>query len=475
MVRLLAVLSVMLLSAFAQNLLGLAPQGAVAGFYINDLRNSPYFKGVTADWKQSGMETFLAKQLRAQAGSDADMLGMFSGGMAVAVYNEGYLLIARPDAKAMQSLRKSSKGLKNQNGWLVGTDQGMSTGFSKDLIFIATPPEAKRFLAGKRGLKAPVSGDIVLWGAPPQELLKTFKLPPRTSGASRAIKQFTYAIKLTPTGYSEETRVDINPGPDPALASFFLPKGQSPVDISSLPQGYSVSTGVLDLGRFATYLGGILREFDVRMKLDLSAFGMHYAAINVSGPPPALDGKGENMLGHSLIYWELKDPASAEEQFKNLLTQLADFGSPQGQGGLKSLPDEVDFKAVELGLGATLYYKIQGSFIIIATSKASLQALNGKTWGEQADFQRLKSKIPASAIGFTYGDQQNALKESVGNIGDTLPQTIGAQMDARSSKEFSQALTKFMNRMADRFGSMLSYAVIEGNSLVSRGVYEVKW
>ncbi len=465
----------MLLSAFAQNLVGLAPQGAVAGFYINDLRSSPYFKGITNDWKQSGMEAFLNKQLRTQAGADADLLGLFSGGMAVALYNEGFLLIARPDAKAMQALRKDSKGLKNQNGWLVGTDQGMTTGFSRDLIFVATPLEAKLFLSGKRGLKSPVSGDIALWGAPPQDLLKTLKLPPRTSGATRAIQRFSYAIKLTPAGYTDETRVDINPGPDPALASFFLPRGQTGVDVSSLPQGYAVSTGVLDLGKFATYALGLLREFDVRMSLDLSAFGMHYAAITVAGPPPALDGRGENMLGHSLIYWEVKNPASAEESFKNLLSQLADFSSAQGQGGLKELPDEAGFKAVELGLGATLYYKLEQNWLIVATSKAALQALNNKTWADDAGFQRYKSKIPAGAIGFTYSDQKSALKDSVGQLGETLPQTIGTQMDARSSKEFTQALSKFATRLSERFGTMYSYALIEGNALVSRGVYEVNW
>lgn len=475
MVRLLAVLSVLLTVAFAQNLLGLAPQGAVAGFYVNDLRSSPYFKGVAQDWKQSGMEAFLSKQLRSQVGSDADLVGLFSGGLAVALYKEGFMLVARPDAKALQALRKDSKGLKNQNGWLVGTDQGMTTGFSKDLIFIATPQYAKQFLAGKRGLKAPVSGDIALWGAPPQDLIKSLKLPPRSSGAAQALQSLSFTVKLTPAGYTDETRVLVNPNPDPALASFFLPKGQTGLDVSGLPQGYSVSNGVLDLGRFATYLSGILREFDIRMNLDLRAFGSRYATVTVAGPPAALDGRGDNMLGHSLIYWELKDPAAAEESFKNLLSQLADFGSPQGQGGLKELPNEGDFKAVELGLGATLYYKVENNLMVVATSKAALQAVGGKTWAEHADFQRFKAKIPTNATGFTYGDQRSALKESVGQLGDTLPQTIGTQMDARSSKEFAQALSKFMNRLADRFGSMYSYTTTENNTLVSRGYYEVKW
>lgn len=51
----------------------------------------------------------------------------------------------------------------------------------------------------------------------------------------------------------------------------------------------------------------------------------------------------------------------------------------------------------------------------------------------------------------------------------------GSELDQQTSRELARALTDFMERLAKRFGSGLSYAVVEGNSLISRGFYEVRW
>ena len=469
------VLFVLLLSpSLAQNLLSLAPQGAVAGFYLNNLSGSRYFKGVAADWKASGMEALLNREMRMQGGGDSAFLGIASGGAAVALYPDGFFVMARPSAQAMRAIRSDTKGLKNQNGWLVGSDKDTLTGFSRDLVFIATPKYGRLFLQNKRGLQAPVSGDILLWGAPPQNLIQSLQLPPRTNGAARVIKRFSYAIKLTEGGYTDETRVEVNPAPDAAFASFFLPKGQ-PYDAADLPQGLSVSTGVLDFAKFASYMSGIAREFDTKLNLDLSAFGSHYAAVTVQGPPPAADGRSQDVLGHTLFYVEVKDPATAEANLLALLQNLAAFATPQGKGGFKVLPGEGGFKAVEVGFIGKLYYKAEDTRLIVATSKNALDAVNGPTWKDNPNYQKFRVRIPANAIGYSFGDNGAALSMSAAQLGDALPQTIGNQMDAKSSKEIAKSLSDFLGRLAKRFGSGLSYATVEGDSLVSRGFYEVKW
>ncbi len=461
-------------TALAQNLLSLAPPGAVAGFHMNDLRGSRYLNGLATDWKQSGMETFLGRELRKQAGNDADLLGIAAGGVAVALYSDGFFVLTRPSAAAMQALRRDVKGLRPQGGWLVGSDKDTITGFSRELVFMATPKHARLFFQNRRGLQAPVRGDIVLWGSPPQELLQSLNLPPRAHGAARTIRRFSYAIQLTAGGYTEETRLDVNPAPDPALASLLLPK-ERPYNAADLPQGYSVSTGVLDLSRLGAYLTALLREFDVRHNLDLRAFGSRFATVTVKGPPPAPDGRSEAILGHSLIYWEVRDPATAEANLLALLQSLAAFSTPAGQGGFKVLGNEGDFKAVEVGLGGTLYYKLEPSRLVIATSKSALLAVNNPPWSQNPDFRRFRARIPANAIGYSFGNQGSALQEQLGQIGATLPQTIGSELDQQTSRELARALTDFMERLAKRFGSGLSYAVVEGNSLISRGFYEVRW
>lgn len=474
MARFLALFFLLLTPTLAQNLLSLAPQGAAAGFYLDNLSGSRYFKGIAADWKQSGMEALLNRAMRAQGGGDSALLGTASGGAAVALYPDGFFVMARPSAGAMKLLRSDTKGLKSQNGWMVGSDKDTLTGFSRDLVFIASPKYGRLFLQNKRGLQAPASGDILLWAAPPQNLIQSLQLPPRTNGAARVIKRFSYAVKLTEGGYTDEIRVEVNPAPDAAFASFFLPKDQ-PYDAADLPQGLSVSTGVLDFAKFASYLSSIGREFDTKLNLDLSAFGSHYALVSVQGPPPAADGRSKDVLGHTLLYVEVKDPATAEANLLALLQNLAAFATPQGQGGFRVLPQEGDFKAVEVGFIGKLYYKTEGTRMVIATSKNALDAITGPTWKDNPNYQKFRVRIPANAVGYSFGDNGAALGLSAAQIGDALPQTIGSQMDAKSSKELAKALADFMGRLAKRFGSGLSYATVEGNSLVSRGFYEVRW
>jgi hypothetical protein len=356
----------------------------------------------------------------------------------------------------------------------VGGDQDVQTGFSRELVFVASPKYARLFLQNRRGLQAPVRGDIVLWGTPPQELLQSLNLPPRASGAARTLRRFSYAIQLTAGGYTEEARLDVNPAPDPALASLLLPKDR-PYNAADLPQGYSVSTGVLDLSRLGLYLSGLLREFDVRLNLDLRAFGARFATVTVQGPPPAPDGRSEAILGHNLIYWEVRDAATAEANLLALLQSLAAFSSPDGQGGFKVLGSEGEFKAVEVGLGGTLYYKLEATRLVIATSKSALQAVGNPPWSQDANFRRFRARIPANAIGYSFSNQGSALQEQLGQLGATIPQTIGSELDRQTSRELARALTDFTERLAKRFGLGISYAVVEGNSLISRGFYEVRW
>lgn len=474
MVRLLVSLVLLLTPALAQELLALAPQGAIAGFYINNLGKSPYLRGIAADWKQSGMEALLNRELRKEMGNESALLGMAAGGLAVAGYNNGFFLIARPSPEAMKFIRSETKKAKPQNGWLVETDKDTMTGISRDLVFVATPATGRVFLQGKRGLKAPVSGDIVLWGSLPQDLVTQAGLPPRTNGAVRTIRRFSYAFKLTAGGYTDEWRLDINSAPDPAFASLFLPK-EKPMDTADLPQGYSVSAGVLDFSKAGSLLGGLLKEFDLSLNLDLKAFGSRYAAITVKGPPPAPDGRGENLLGHTLFYVEVKDAATAEANLLGLLQNAAAFATPEGKDGFKVLGNEGDFKAVEVGFLGAMYYRFEENRMVFATSKSALEAASGKPWKENPNYQKFKARIPANAVGYNFGNQSEPFLEQIAQLKDTLPQTIGSQVDDKTAREVGEKLTDFLTRLGKRLGSGLSYAVVEGSSLVSRGFYEVKW
>ncbi|RIH86187.1 hypothetical protein Mlute_01343 [Meiothermus luteus] len=465
-------LALLLGSALAQNLVSLAPPGAVAGFYLADLRGSPYLQGFAADWKASGMEALLGRELRQQVGQAVDLLGLAAGGLVAAAYPDGFFVLGRPSPGALEALRKEARGLQSLGGWQVGGDKEVQIGLSRELFFVASPKYAQLFLQNRRGLGAPARGDLVFWGSLPQGLAQDLGLPPRTSSALRALGRFTYSLQLSPGGYTEEARLELNPTLDPTLARLLLPK-ERPYDPTGLPQGYSVTTGVFDLAQFATYLKGLLSELNIPLELDLKGFSPRYALVSVKGPPPAPDGRGEGLLGHTLVYWEVKDPALAEANLLALMRALAAFSTPEGQGGFRTLGSVGGFKAVELGLAGVFYYRLEPDRLVLATSKSALEATANPPWGRDPGFRRFRVRMPANAIGFTYTDQGALMREQAALLAGLLPQAIG--QTEGFERRLGQALAGFLERVAQRFGPGLSYTVVEGHRRVSRGFYEMRW
>lgn len=472
MARLMFFVLLLLGPALAQNLVALAPQGAVAGFYLADLRGSPYLRGFASDWKASGMEALLGQELRQQVGQATDLLGLAAGGLVAAAYPDGFFVLGRPSPAALEALRKEARGLRPVGGWQVGGDRDVQIGLSRELFFAASPKHAQLFLQNRRGLQAPAQGDIVFWASLPQELAQSLGLPPMTSRALRTLGRFSYSLQLTPGGYTEEARLELNPSLDPRLAGLLLPK-ERPYDPAELPQGYSVTTGVFDLGQFTAYLKGLLGELNVPLELDLSAFGARYALVSAKGPPPAPDGRGEGLLGHTLIYWEVKDPNLAEANLTALFRGLAAFSTPEGQGGFRTLGSVGGFKAVEVGLAGVFYYRLEPNRLTLATSKSALEAVGNPPWGRDPDFRRFRVRVPTNAIGFTYSNQGALMREQAALLAGLLPQAIGQA--GGFERRLGRALSGFLERIAQRFGPGLSYTVVEGHRRLSRGFYEVRW
>ncbi|MBI5813009.1 MAG: hypothetical protein HZB27_10760 [Meiothermus silvanus] len=89
------VLAVLCSPVFGQNLVSLAPPGAVAGFILNDLSHNPYLRGVARDWAKSGLEAELRRAMGEQA-ADPALLGLISGGIAAALYPKTWHFWLRP-------------------------------------------------------------------------------------------------------------------------------------------------------------------------------------------------------------------------------------------------------------------------------------------------------------------------------------------------------------------------------------------
>ncbi|WP_018465749.1 hypothetical protein [Calidithermus timidus] len=459
--------------ALGQNLVSLAPAGAIAGFYLGELGNSPYLKGIGEDWRQSGLEAWVRRNLEKELGQSSDLLGLAQGGAFAALYPDGgFFFISKPSARAMQAIRAEIKKAKPENGWLVERSADMASGVSRELVFIATPKQAKLFLGNQRGLRAPISGDLFFWAEPPKNLDLELGLPPRLGLTLASLKRIGVGLKLTAGGYTTEARLEVDRNTDPAFGNLLLPR-ERPWELGEFPAGYSGGVGVLDLPAAGRYLSSLLSDFEAKLGFDLRAFGTRYALITVPGPRSSGVGNLEAPLGHQLIYLEVKDAATAEANFLAAVQSLAAFATPEGQGGFKVAGLEGNFKGLEVGLLGKLYYRLDADKLVIATSKAALEAATGKLWKEHPAYQRFRVTVPRNAVAYSFGDQKGPALDSLATLRQSIPQTIGS--DDKESKELTDRLMNFLERLYGRLGNSISYSVVEGNALVSRSFGEVRW
>lgn len=461
------VLALLLTPALGQNLLSLAPPGAIAGFVLNDLSKNPQLRGIAQDWAKSGLEA----ELRRSA-LDPELLGLLSGGVAAALYPSGdFFVMAKPTAQALQSLRRGLRKPQNRGGWQVDTQDGVVTGLSKDLALLASPPAFERFIRNQRGLQAPAGGDIVFWAEVPKNLADQLELPPRVSLTLAAVKRLTFSLRLTPQGINQETRLELVPGIDPQLTAIALPKDR-PWDLGDFPQGVSASSSVVDIPGLARYLGALSRDLDLGFNLDLSAFGKRIAQVVFNAPAGQVSLP---RLGDALFFVEVVDPSTAEANLLALLQNVAAFATPEGKGGFKVVGKEGDFKVVEVGILGQLYYRFDADRLILATSKAALLGLSNPTWKENARFQQARRTVPASAVSYGFSDaaavQLLGLEELLQNT--LLP--AGNPAQARRARELSKRAGDFVVSVLKRFGDGISYATVEGHTLVSRSFSTVRW
>lgn len=474
-------------TAPAQSLISLAPPGAVGGLYLADLSQSPYFKGIVRDWKESGLEAWLRKNLEGELGKGSyDALGFAQGGMAALLYPDGgFLLIAKPSPAAMRYFKKDARGLKPRGSWLVTKDKQMLTGFSKELVLFASPNWGEQFLSGKRGLRSPVGGHMGYWAEIPQSLISQMnEVPPRLGLSLSAIKRVGYSLTLTAGGFTTESRIEVDAAADPVLAKLVLPS-EKPWSLGDFPSGYSGSVGLLDMPLAGRYVSGLLADLkttspyrlsEAKIKLDFRAFGNHYAMISVPGPAgKAGQSNFDNPLGHSLVYLEVIDQATAEANLLGLLQNIAAFATPEGKGGFKVLGNEGAFKAVEVGLLGNIYYRFDKDRLVIATSKEAIAAEANPPWKTQAGFQRFAPRVPANAVAYAFVDNQRGMEESFAILKNTLPMAIGTKADSKQAGELNQSLVSFLERTSKRFGYGFNYSVVQGSALVSKGFYEVNW
>ncbi len=497
--------------AFAQSLTKLAPPGAMAVLSTQGLViKQAFLVRFEAKWNELGMDQFfnglLAQEEQKVSPAEAQQIEEFKPLMSlnlvgqsglVAVYPGGsFFIMARPSPeqlpKIMTAFKKSLTKTEPYKGWIIESegsrgspDQPVVVGYNQNTLMIASKDVADRFFAGDRGLSAPLIGDLVFWvnARPLYPLLGTLKsqgLPPELGTAGRTFVGFAASLTVRKDGLHTRSILTLNPREDAALTSLLLPQGKPwPLSGLPLPTGASVSSSLVDLPALGKYIDHWLNIFQINFSLNMNAFSDHFAQVTLpeSAVKPSVTTSPIPM-GNSLFIIGAKDPLTAETLLLSWLQQAAGFASGQGASGFKVSKVKVgriNAEEVQAGMLGQFYLAVQKDRLLVATSKEALKALSGPTLGQDAAFSKMAGRIPSNAVSASFGNAGQLISKQLSTLTSVLPMTVRSPKVMQQVVQFSSKFEKFISFVADQLGPSISYSIVKGDTLESRGFMEVNW
>ena len=486
--------------ALAQSLPALTPPGAASGLYTRNLAvKKAFFIDFQTEWNRLGFFDSI-KDLAAQDGEvNADDLQLLSEilnvdlvgreGLLVVYPSGDFFALARPSANRVDTLiallNKSMQNPKTRNGWkLDRTEEGNTpvyVGHNGELILFGSEGAVERFLAGDRGLKPPVVGDLAFWvdAEPLWPLLEQpdLGLPPQVVRTIKTFGGLAWSLEVQEGGIFTHSRIALDPGQDEGLAQLLLPSGQAwPLD--DLPKGVGASSFVFDLPALGTYLTGYAQHLGQDLQLDLSAFGDHLALIDAGSEDPqeAL----QNPMGNLLVVFETRDTLTAEVTLLTWIQVLAGFSTPEGSGGFAVEAQQLagmPAKKLQVGLLGNLYLITGEDRLYLATSEKAARLLeSGERIADDPAYRTLaKAYLPEDYSGVGYTNSRRSLEQTAQVLPMMMMQTIDSPAAQARMAEFADKFAQFTRFLATRLGSSVSYQQTQGNDLVGFGFTEVAW
>lgn len=301
----------------------------------------------------------------------------------------------------------------------------------------------------------------------------------------RALDPALYDLLTDTTGYPKAV-VGFAPAGSLAVqaSSLNLPGWWAYVNklVAGLPE-----LGVGDLDTFLQDSIGI----DLNQML-FSWMGTGAGAVTITAPTATAAGVApESLFGDSVYLLGVKNEAAAQAGLSQFMTMATMIGSSfldsEGKGGLVQpttrASSGVNVTSYAVGEGATIETAITGGFLVIATTPSGMDAaLAAHASGRAAltgDLAALQPQVPAGATSMSLSDDQASLR----SLADTLLSQFGMaaglaggeDLDFDAVEGASDALTQFVNFVADKFGGSYSYRVVDGGKLRGYGLSQVAW
>ena len=270
--------------------------------------------------------------------------------------------------------------------------------------------------------------------------------------------------------------------------------------------GFQVST--LDLPGWWAWLGEIvasepqlgiddLDEMVAGMTgLDLdellfSWMGSEVAVITAGAPSSTAIGMAmENPLGDVLYLVKTNDEAAAQSGINTLFQMAASMASsfmdPMGEGS-PIMPTERSFGGVAvtdwmLSDGFVVSTAVTDGYAIIATTPAGMdQALAASqgSLGLPVALAPLRQRIPEGVNSFALSDDSASMAATADMLLSQMDMVTGlaggGDIDFEATETANQALAEFVDFVAQRLGSSVSFNRFSGSSLVGESHMSVDW
>lgn len=298
---------------------------------------------------------------------------------------------------------------------------------------------------------------------------------------------------------------------DPALFDLLSNKtGYPSAVLSFVPDSaVGVQAGATDIPAIWAYLNQLVGQLpelgisdldsfisdNLGLDLNLMLFGWMgpgTASITISSPAATQPGiTPENLLGDSVYLVAVKDEAAAAAGLSQFLTTAtsmgASFVAPDSDSGMVQPTTRqssgVDVTSYAVGDGLTFETAFTDGYLLIATSSgamdASLAAHASHRSGLAGALAPLQKNVPAGATTMALSNDQASLR----TLADTLLSQLGLAAGMTGSEDLDfdaveatgDALTQFVNFVADRLGGSYSYQVPDGNVIRGYGLLSVTW
>lgn len=296
---------------------------------------------------------------------------------------------------------------------------------------------------------------------------------------------------------------------DPALFDLITNTAPYPANVMRFVPGsaLSVQAGNVDIGAWWHYLSnlvGSLEELGVGdldtfltegMGIDLnqllfSWMGSGVGGITVSAPVATQPGVApEALLGDTVYLIAVTDEAAAQAGIAQFLTLGSSMASglmdPMGESSTAAPTTRnsggTEVTTFDLADGFTLETAVIDGYLVLATTpKAMDAALEAHAAGGKlsTELAPLSGNVPAGAISMSLSDDQANLKALADTVLSQFGLAVGmtgTDADFDTVEATGEALTQFVNFLADRFGGSYTYQTVDGGTIRGYGLAAVNW